>query len=236
MPRYSPRTGQLETYQPGPFDARHLYVQWGGTLPGSETWSCGVRMAYTGFEMPETIPAGLITGVNAAIQALHSNVGTKISSFAKLAFVKIARIGTDGKYILAAPGAQLNPVETVIANVAGGAANVVVPNQLAIAVTLATGYSRGLAHKGRFYLPMPTVFPGTDGTGLLSTTDANAIQDQAANWHTAMNVADADYRLAVFSRKAGSPTHRLSTAVHVGRVVDTIRRRRRSLKENYITV
>jgi len=220
----------------GDFDAPHLYVQWGGKLPGGEQWSNGVRMAYTGFEMPETIPAGLISGVGSAIQALHTSTGTKISSGAKLSFIKFARIGVNGHYVPNVPGVQANPQITTLADIAGSQTLVSGPaNQQAIAVTLTTGYSTGVAKKGRFYLPMPVYYPQvTDG--LITATEANAIQDAAALWLTTVNASDPNYRVAVFSRKDGAATHRLVTGVWVGRVVDTQRRRRRSLPETYVTV
>lgn len=235
MTRYSPRTGQPTEYQTGPFDSPHLYVQWGGKLPGNESWSNGVRMAYTGFEMPDVIPAGLITGVGAAIQALHVHQNIQISNGCKLSFIKIAQIKTDGHYVETLPGGQVNPVETVVADLAGANASPIVPNQIALAVTLATGYTRGPAHKGRFYLPVPNLFPAA-ADGLLPASQANGVQDAASVWLTAMNASNPDFRVAVFSRKAGNPQHKLVTGIHVGRVLDTQRRRRRKLPELYVTV
>jgi len=220
----------------GDFDSPHVYVQWGGKLPGGETWSNGVRMAYTGFEMPETIPAGLISGVGSAIQALHTNAGCKIPSSVKLSFIKFARVGVNGHYVPNVPGVQANPQITTLADIAGSQSVVTgPPNQMAVAVTLTTGYSTGVAKKGRFYLPCPVYYPSaTDG--LISATEANAIQDAAALWLTTMNASNPDYRVAVFSRKSGAALHRLVTGVWVGRVIDTQRRRRRSLPETYVTV
>jgi len=234
MTRYSPRTGLPTTYQTGPFDAPHLYVQWGGKLAGGEKWSNGVRMAYTGFEMPATIPAGLMTAASSAIQALHVHTSIQTSNTCKLSFIKFARIGVDGHYVPNVPGGQVNPQEIVVADLAGANASPQQPNQIALAVTLATGYTRGPAHKGRFYLPVPNMFPATDG--LLAASQANGVQDAASIWLTNLNAADPDYRVAVFSRKAGAPIHRLVTGIHVGRVLDTQRRRRRSLTELYVTV
>jgi hypothetical protein len=110
-----------------------------------------------------------------------------------------------------------------------------VPNQITLAATLATGYSRGPAHKGRFYLPM-VAFQAQVADGLIATAAADAAQDVVSVWLTTCNAADPDYRVAVFSRKAGAPQHKLVTGIHIGRVLDTQRRRRRSLPEKYVTV
>jgi hypothetical protein len=220
----------------GNFDAPHLYIQWGGKLPGGEIWSNGVRMAYTGFEMPEVIPAGLISGVGSAIQALHTATGTKIPAAVKLSFIKFARVGVDGHYVPQVPGGQANPQITTLADIAGSVSTPTgPPNQQSIAVTLTTGYSTGVAKKGRFYLPCPIYYPSSTD-GLISASEANAVQDAAALWLTTMNASDPNFRVAVFSRKDGAATHRLVTGVWVGRVIDTQRRRRRSLPETYVTV
>ncbi|HEY9013483.1 MAG TPA: hypothetical protein VIM84_00255, partial [Gemmatimonadales bacterium] len=62
------------------------------------------------------------------------------------------------------------------------------------------------------------------------------VQDAAALWLTQMNASSTEFRVGVYSRKSGAPVHRLVTGVHVGRVLDTQRRRRRKLRELYVTV
>lgn len=226
MPRYNPNTGQLETYQPGPFDATHLYLQWGGKLPGGEEWSCGIRLANTG-SAPTGMSSGMLTSYTTAVQAFHVATNTGISSHAKLSFVKCHPINTDGHYL------DENSWISVLADVAGGIAmtDPVYPNQVAWAVTLTTGFSRGPAHKGRFYVPLPTC--PTRAAGLTDVTYATNLSGTVDTLVAALNAVNADYDVAVFSRKAGAPAHRLVTGNLVGRVLDTQRRRRRKIGEDY---
>lgn len=211
-------------YTPGDFDAAHVYVQWGGKLPGGESWSCGVRMAKISGGAAE-VSAGMLTGYKNAIQTFHSAAGTKVNINAKLSFVKANAISVDGHYSLNVTN------EALVADVGGGVnTNPIHPNQIALAVSLTTGFSRGPAHRGRFFLPLPQSLSDSE-TGLIPADEATSVKGTAATWLAAMNAVDADYQVAVFSRKSGAATHRLVTGVSVGRALDTQRRRRRKLTE-----
>lgn len=211
----------------GPYDTPHLYCQWGGKLPGGDVWSCGVRFAATGGGSPTTYSTAHHTAVTSAIKALHIDSSTQIGSRALLSFVKLNVIDTNGKY------AEQVTHEQILADFAGTGAGTNYPaNQVALAVSLLTQYTRGPAHRGRFYLPLPVAVPGADG--LVSTSAATNMKTALTTWVTAMNAADSSWKLAVFSRKASGPAHNLVTGVAVGRVLDTQRRRRNALKENYM--
>jgi len=213
------------SYQPGDFDARHFYVQWGGKLPGGETWSCGFRMLNTTGHVVTDGPA-LLIGIGAALVPFHQNVKTSISSRAKLSFVKVNSIELDGTYTLDTTN------EAVYGDIAGGANETYTPtNQVAWAVTLTTGYSRGPAHKGRFYLPIPAMIVGTNGA--VGTVQATDLKSTCATLRQAVNSVVPGYVMAVMSRKAGNPGHRAVTGFAVGTVLDTQRRRRKSVAENY---
>jgi len=168
----------------------------------------------------------LLVGVTAAIGTYHVNTSSEISAACKLTHVKCNAIGTDGRYI------GSGTVESIFADRAGGGAAIAVhPNQVALAITLETGFSRGPAHKGRFYMPCPVFMPGADG--LIAVADRNFAQGAAAAMLTAVNANSTGHVMAIMSRKAGAPGHRAVTDVKVGRVLDTQRRRRRSLTELY---
>lgn len=212
-------------YTPGPFDSEHLYVQWGGKLPGAEQWSCGLRMRKEGMGAVDS-GAGLLVGVAAAIATFHADTGAHISSHAKLSFVKCNAIGLDGRYI----GDGTN--EAVYPDLAGAWTGLPkFPNQVAWGVSLLTGFSRGPAHRGRFYLPLPSADLGDDGR--FSVAHSDELRETVTELITALNAVDPDYEVAVFSRKSGAAGNRRVTAAEVGRVPDTQRRRRRSLVEDY---
>jgi len=212
------------TYVAGPFNGAHLYCQWGGTLPGGEEWSNGIRFAPTpGFTA--VYESAMHTAVSTAIEAFHSRGNTLISSRAILTFVKLNLINPDGHY------AEAVTHEHVSANIAGGSTVSTPPNQVCLAISLTTGVSRGPAHRGRFYMPLPAMPVQTDGR--ISAGDAANVQASATTLLSDLNAASAHYNVAVFSRKAGSAADRVVTGVAVGRVLDTQRRRRNKLAEAY---
>jgi hypothetical protein len=223
--RYSPRTGLPTTYQVGPFDSSHVYVQWGGKLPGGEQWSCGFRMWKTGGST-EADGAGLLVSVSAALATFHGRAATAINTKALFSYVKTNTLGTDGRYV----GAGTN--EATYADLPGGqVSGAMFTNQTTVAVTLQTGFSRGPAHQGRFFLPLPAL--DLDATGRMSVATAAAIKGSCATLLTNVNANTSGHVMVVMSRKAGAPGHRAVTGFEVGTVLDTQRRRRRSLIENY---
>jgi hypothetical protein len=211
----------------GPFSDMHLYLQWGGKLyTGQEGWSCGIRLIKKGGGPWTSLdPTALIASAVTCVQNYHVRAGSMISSQAKLSFVKLNAIGTDGRYI------ELTTTQQIVADVPGGTATNAHPPQCALAVTLESGFSRGPAHRGRFFSPMPAVAMGTDG--MISTTDRTAIKTSAELLRTDLNTLSTAWQVGICSRKLGAPTSRACTGVSIGRVVDTQRRRRRSLLELY---
>lgn len=225
MPRYSPRTGQLTEYQVGPFDAAHLYLQWGGSLPGNEQWSCGMRLAALGGGGGSAADgATMLSAVAGAVNSYH-NGGPSAGSQAKLQYVKLNHVGTDGHYTLESTNEQ------IMADVSGGGGSSPYPNQVCWVVSFTTGVSRGPAHRGRIYCPLPAAVVG--GDGLIPAASRDALKTSTDLFLSNLNAVNANWDPAVFSRKAGAPAHRLITGVEVGRVLDTQRRRRRSLPESY---
>jgi hypothetical protein len=213
------------TYVAGDFDSAHHYVQWGGTLPGGDDWSCGLRMTPVGAGTATNDPA-MMTGVAAAIEAFHAAAGAQVGPGAKLTFSKMNAVGVDGHYL------SLLTQEHVHASVAGGGSGANTPaNQIALVVTLETGFARGPAHRGRFYLPLPMITPGSDGR--IATGSRDPVVTAAAAFLTALNAVSAGAKVGVYSRKSGAAAHRIVTSMSVGRVLDTQRRRRNKLVEAY---
>lgn len=222
-------------YTPGPYPYPHGYIQWGGSLPGGEEWSCGLRFSETGgdtlnpdndWDMEE-----LLAHFVEKITTFHSDGQAHIGTSAKLQFVKFNKIKVDGRY------QDLNSNTATFPDVAGGGgpANVH-PNQCALVVTLLTDVQRGPGSKGRFYLPAPAVAVQPDG--LISQGVADDVRTAARTLIEALSdVPGPDgltpANVVVMSRKAGKPSARRVTGIQVGRVIDTQRRRRRSLPENY---
>lgn len=227
------------TYSPGNFDRKHGYLQWGGSLPGGEEWSCGLRFAET-----EGIDLGLGGAADWDYEALldrfvpivsdfHHDALMGVSSRANLEFLKFNRINVDGHY------AEELTHQRVFGGVGGGLSSGHPTNQVALAVTLTTAVTRGPAHSGRFYMPMPCFTPATDGliseaTAVSAAGRVKTFVEALSDW-PGIDIA-SDGGVCIMSRKAGSPMTRRVNGAKVGRVLDTQRRRRRSLRENYYAV
>jgi len=212
-------------YTPGPFNIAHLYLQWGGTLPGGDEWSCGMRMQPVG-QGVATNSQTRLDAAAAAVEKFHGTSTSEISPRCKLTFTKLNAIGVDGKYI------ANTTLEHVHANVPGtGLDSRTLPNQIALVVSLLTGFSRGPAHRGRVYLPMPTMVVGGDGR--IDPGEVSVVKTAFNTLLTDLNAIDAGFKVAVMSRKAGAAIGRNVTGVEIGRVLDTQRRRRNKLAEAY---
>lgn len=229
------------TPQQGPFDIEHVLLQWGGKLPGGEQWSCSLRLAEQssagGAQVPPNaeVDAWLHGALKDAVLAYHTRADTCIHTASKLSFVKANRINVEGHYM--DPGTN----EHVFADISGGGGSFIqLPNQCTVCVSLTTGFSRGPAHRGRFYLPMPAL--GVEfASGAIHPSNVATIVSSTKTFLEAIaDVPGIDSPVSltpsVMSRKLGAPAHRAITGVEVGRVVDTQRRRRKSLTENYVGV
>lgn len=134
-------------------------------------------------------------------------------------------IGTDGRYV-----DKFGTVEHVLTTPAAGGGGAQYPPQVAAAVTLETNASRGLASKGRFYVPSP-VGSFETGPGLFSISAAANLAIRATTLVEDLNEELEGWTVAVVSgTRTGAA--RLVNRVSVGRVLDTIRSRRTSLVED----
>jgi len=168
------------------------------------------------------------TAMTTAIQTWFTNTQSCVSSLAKLSFVKFNPIDVTGHYAISTTNQQ------VLADIAGGITETTParPNQVAWAISLTTAYSRGPAHKGRFYSPMPTC-PLAAG-GVITASYVTNAKTQATTLLNALNAVDSAVQVAVFSRKQGAPAHNIVTGISLGQVLDTQRRRRRQLLEAWV--
>lgn len=160
--------------------------------------------------------------------------GPQFTSNCRLLEFKVNRIDVDGHY-----ADPLSFTHDYGSGVVGGSAFSVAP-QLTPVATLNTGVTRGLAHKGRMYLPpaLGYYIPGTDGRA--DVVDAQRISRAVSTLINSINGAystwggggDFNGRVSVVSAVRTGAWH-LVTSVETGRVIDTMRSRRSSLDENY---
>lgn len=215
-----------QPYTPGPYDQRHMYLQWGGALPGGEQWSCGLRLRAKAGVTPVNDPA-LLTSLQQVVNNFHGRTTTNISGRATLTFCKLNLIGLDGRYV----EDMTYEHQYAAGAIGGGNISLTPPNQVALAVSLRTAFARGPAHAGRIYLPLPTITVGSDGLIPVATRDL--VKASADQFITELRNAATNYEPAIFSRKASGPMSRVITTTRVGRVLDTQRRRRRNMVESY---
>lgn len=157
--------------------------------------------------------------------AMWASVNAGISAHAKLREVKLAQIGTDGKY-------RSEPLIAVRNVTGGGGPGIAHPPQVALCVSLVTE-TRGATGRGRFYLPLPAF--GVAGGGLISDpAQAGVATEMQTFLNNLNNVPGVDPlntpRVTVASSKGYNSD---VTGVRVGKALDTIRTRRRGLVEAY---
>lgn len=208
-------------------------LTWGGTFDGEEEiWTNNLSIVGVNGTLPavwtaETIP----TAITTAIGAFHSAAASQISSRAKLAWVKVATIGIDGKY-------QTEAVTYDYPTpVAGGSAGSVETTR-SLAVSLKTQFPRGLAANGRFYIPGFNATVGTNGR--VTTANATGLLGTATTLINALNVAfDAaiteSVKVGVTAFAEVNPRQAVATSIRIGDVVDSQRRRKNKMLETYVS-
>jgi hypothetical protein len=194
-----------------------------GNIYGVESFSFGMSIV-PDFPNPDSFDAaGTIAAVAAAVSTFWS--ANPICSGARLEYIKLNEVDQDGHYV---SNSETNLFEYP-GTIPGNSSNRIAA-QLAIAVSLTTAKRRGLAHAGRFYVPMPTSELETDGR--FNGNAAQTFADTASAMVNTINgVYGGDYVVGVAS-KEGAGAFEPVTGVRVGRVLDTIRSRRASLDEN----
>lgn len=205
-------------------------VTFGGEVFGGEDiWSCGLNFGFPGKgvgfgnrDWPD-----VIENISETLSTWYRDPNTRISSSATLKWVKVAFIGEDGLYF------REPVVYDYSAPIAGGRVGAV-PAQLALAVSFLSSKMRAPGKDARIYLPMPNLSPEADG-GISSSEAGNiganfAAVIRAIELHLQQTSEDAP-QMIVASQKTES--HNVVQTVRVGRLIDTQRRRRNKMSEEY---
>ena len=196
-----------------------------GTLVGTETFSYGIslRKQFTTGSAPATVPQRVID----AVTAFHSDANLGIGSQSILTTIKFNEIGVNGRYA--------NDGDTVLHEFDPGVAGsgpTSMPPQVALAITLRTAKNRGRAHAGRFYIP--NISGAISPDGRLAIGQATTVAQVATTFLNSLNSALAGIaRVAVLS-DVGVGAINDVTHLEVGRVLDTMRSRRRNLDEERV--
>lgn len=210
-------------------EGRLWKIVWGGSLFTQEQWSCSVSAV----GLTQGAVSATAETLAAPIRDWMARPGSRLNTAARLEFVKFNEVSRiTGKYLSA--NSDTFEVTPSIA----GAADQDGPGQICLAITLRTEVARGRASKGRFFSPF-AAGDFIDADGGLQSPIPKAAADSAQELLSELNAAlavgvSAGERplVAVFSRVGNLA--RDAQTVSVGRVLDTQRRRRRSIPEQPI--
>lgn len=203
----------------------------GTCFGGNEIWTTGF---FLGSETGDvgTASQGQVDAIASRWQTFFVLSGSSISSNYLTTQVKVAELLTTGATD------PLNVVYHTYSSPPQGAnAGTAMPPQTSLVCTLTSAISRGLAAKGRMYLP-GFAGGGPDATGHIGSTAVGNVATALQTFFNGVNT-DAVSTAKVINASFGSVKHSLPgvnaliTGIKVGNVYDTQRRRRNGLVEAY---
>jgi hypothetical protein len=209
----------------------YLTLHWEDSREIDEGGQIGVR-----FDTVPDIPTqAMVDACKPAVQTFWQSAGAAIPSSYRLRYLRLAGIGTDGKYL---PG-SFSFDATYGAGISTANAAVVFPMQVASVATLLTELPRGQASRGRVYLP--PIAASLDAQGRWSAAQCNARADEVAKMLTSLNAvikepAGLPAIASVFSKgttKNAGGLRSFVTGVKVGTRPDVQRRRAKGQAEIY---
>lgn len=210
-----------------PFSSEHYYLTFGGPLGNQEQWSCGLRLdSANNNGLTQVDEEAALVIASTVLRTEWAKATNPSGSTAGLTWEKLNRIGVDGKYV--------NDYTNVLDHAQVNSPNAsMYPLQVSMAATLTTAAERGLAAKGRLFLPAPwQPLSGPDKTW--STAQCQVAADWVATLIESLNNADLPGQVVIASSTRTGAT-RSVLGVNVGSVPDTMRSRRNKQAEIRIT-
>lgn len=211
-----------------------IKLTFGGRLAdGEEIWSCGIHLDGIGVNVSEQTVNDITEAewddVVEAVQTYITASETNVPSAVTLNWVKMAAIGTNGRYL---GGPREWNSET---GVNGGASVAYIP-QISYVVTLVADKFKDPGKYNRYYVPCG--LPQGTGTYKMTGPIAGQRAQSAATFINALNgvlsASNADLEVSVVSERVSS--YLPVETVQVGTLYDTQRRRRNGLYEDYSKV
>jgi len=219
---------------PYAYKVNHVTVS-GTAFNGLEQWTCGFYLGKAAADAED--PNGWAELVSTKWQTLWNGGGsTMFASTYKTTQIKVSQMLPDGTTDLEAIDYYTYP-----SPIAGGG-SAIFPAQIALAITTTSQIQRGLASKGRMFLPGLT-FGIDSATGKLTSGTMTAIGNTMKTFYDGLNVLGADDIIlashghavktgGVITSYTGAVNAKV-TGCRVGDVYDTQRRRRDDLVESY---
>jgi hypothetical protein len=212
----------------------HAQLVWGGDwteqVLAEEIWVNSIR--FQGDWLPDSQWNDLLDEMKAKVATYHAKAVH--SHMCRLKWVKLNQINAEGKYAQSWKTFERDYTPPVVGTGTAG----LLPLQNTVAVTFHTARQRGIGSRGRMFMPGVRV-PEIATTGILAPADATARRQAVAEFIGTLRVNNQGWTgvPAVVSKGAangaGDGLAAPITAVSVGRIVDTQRRRRNKLRENY---
>jgi hypothetical protein len=211
----------------------------GTCLNGAEEWSTGFQMGSPTVDIVDVAAPGA-ENIGLAWETFFETAANAFSSSYKTVQVKVAAIETDGQ-----TDTDMIDYYTYPTPISGGGTATLLPPQITLAATLTSDNQRGLASKGRMYLPgINSAVQTTDGH-LLSSFVAT-LSNNFKTFLDAVNVASGTSGKLILASKGhkvpdSDPVDYIAgraawvTGCRIGNVYDTQRRRRNGLVESYET-
>ena len=200
-------------------------LDFGGPLY-ADIWQCTLHMEGTGMPTADAALDDLVKDLSTWMRASQS------ASSAALGWVKFNEIDPISRRYKSATETHERLLTTPVRGSVEGNG---MPQQT-LCVSLLTGAKRGLASRGRFYPPATVLSLGADGTvgpqGVTNVAQAaRTLIINLNNWPGTDTPMGGQVVVL-----GGNGTTRPVTAVSVGNVMDTQRRRRNKLRESYTTL
>lgn len=225
-----------------PLAYRTTRVTISGTFGGGvEEWSTGFWFGYDSGDA-DLPTQELADGIAAAWRTFFTSNNSWISPAFNTTEVKLSSHGTDGR------SDANDTIYSVYTTECKGTIGTTFPPQVTLAVTLMGAQARGIASKGRMYLP--GVGAGINEQGKVAGGSLSTIADNLGTFFTAVNALPENNVLVLASHgqltkdpvdgswgpKIGGlgPDTKPVVGIKLGDVYDTQRRRRNGLVETYV--
>lgn len=224
------RSDPAMTYRP------HMLLTWGGRLGTvGESWSNSIRLTADGTDpsLLDQLARDQLESIDASIQGAIESGTLFYGNSAYHDFTKLNAIGPDGRYSNAGETRAIfhEGTEAARSPYDMGAF------QLALCVSFTTSVTRGRAAAGRLYVPAMSPSAISDDNGQITTPNLDTTAQAWVSFLEDINDNPGwdihQVRCAVHSKLGNPGAVNDITGVRIGKVLDTQRRRRASLDENY---
>lgn len=205
----------------------------GTMFGGAEIWTTGLYFGWDNKDADPITTEGM-SNVSAAWEVFFKAAGSQVSSQYTYDMLKMAVINNDG-HTLADSAQYFAPTTTIV----GGGSPAALPPQVSLVASLRAAEPRGLATKGRMFLP--GISAGVQPSGKLEAFTRDQIATNLKTFFDSIyNDADLPGNPVLISVGRGllhtDGNIRRVTQLKLGDVYDTQRRRRNALQESYKTL